>query len=232
MQESSLSENQIQYVSNFQELISSPFAGGVNAICWPRELQGDFLEIVNKLELDGNVMVVDQEQLLELELSEEGQVAREILLADWKFLEEQGASPVLNVIKNYERDDSFPFFPTDVYSFHVDRSPIPTYTLLCTYYGEPSEIVSNAQAEQKILFPEIREELQRVFDVKDEDFEGFVIENYFDLHYQAKAGANILSLGLGNVWRLAVDHPGSAVLPCIHRAPMEKEGELRLLLIC
>ena len=24
-----------------------------------------------------------------------------------------------------ERDDSYPFFPTDVYSFHVDRSPVP-----------------------------------------------------------------------------------------------------------
>ena len=39
-------------------------------------------------------------------------------------------------------------------------------------------------------------------------------------------------LGLGHLWRLAVDHPQQKVLPCIHRAPLEKEGEYRLLLIC
>ncbi|RYZ28666.1 MAG: DUF1826 domain-containing protein, partial [Chitinophagaceae bacterium] len=29
-----------------------------------------------------------------------------------------------------------------------------------------------------------------------------------------------------------VDHPKQQVLPCIHRAPIENEGECRLLLIC
>ena len=132
-------ENQVQRVTNFKDLISAPFQGEINAICWHRQLKGDFAEIVNKLELDGNITVVDQEQLLNLSLSGEGQLAREILLQDWKLLEEHGASPVLNVILNYDRDDCFPFFPTDVYSFHVDRSPVPTDTFLCTYYGEASE---------------------------------------------------------------------------------------------
>ena len=80
-----------------------------------------------------------------------------ILLNDFKLLKEHGASPTLNVIKYYERDDSF--FPTDVYSYHVDRSPIATDTFLCTYHGESSDIIPNSQGVQKVLVPEIREEL-------------------------------------------------------------------------
>jgi len=52
------------------------------------------------------------------------------------------------------------------------------------------------------------------------------------LHYRAQAMANPISLGLGHLWRLAVDYPESQVLPCIHRAPEENNGQLRLLMIC
>lgn len=38
-------ENNIQVVDNFQELISIPFHGAINAMYWKRELIGDFLEI-------------------------------------------------------------------------------------------------------------------------------------------------------------------------------------------
>lgn len=224
--------NQVEYVSNFNDFTSTPYHDHINAICWSRNLTGDFSEIVNKLQLDGNITVIDQQDLLQLELSEQGQLARETLLEDWKLLEEQGASPVLNVILNYDRDEEFPFFPTDVYSFHVDRSPIPTHTILCTYYGASSEIIPNNQATQKVQIPEIREKLKRTFEVNDADFESFITENFFDLHYQEKPEATITSLGLGNLWRLAVDHPDSPVPPCIHRAPLERKGEARLLLIC
>ena len=131
-------ENQIHYVTNFQDLISTPFHGEINAICWTRKLVGDFSEIANKVELNGNITAIEPEELQELELSEQGQLAREILLNDLKVLKVYGASPILNVIKHYDRDDAFPFFPTDVYSFHVDRSTVPTDTFLCTYYGESS----------------------------------------------------------------------------------------------
>ena len=223
-------KNQIQCVTNFQDLVATPFHGDVNAMCWTRKLQGDFSEIVNKAELKENITVLDEGELLKLELSEQGQLARDILLNDMQLLKAHGASPVLNVIKYYERDDSF--FSTDVYSFHVDRSPVPTDTFLCTYYGEPSEIVANSQAEQKVLVPGIREELKKLYSGTDEGFELFLTEHFFDLHYQAKPNASVISLGIGNLWKLAVDHPGSKVLPCIHRAPKEKTGEKRLLMIC
>ena len=223
-------EHQIQCVTNFQDLVSTPFHGAINALCWTRQLIGDFAEIVEKAALDENITVLDEEVLRGLQLSEMGQLAREILLNDLKLLTAYGADPVLNVIKCYDRDEDYPFFPTDVYSFHVDRSPIPTDTFLCTYYGDPSEILPNSQATQKILVPEIRDELKKLYDGHDEDFEAFLSENCFDLHYQAHPNALPINLGLGHLWRLAIDYPESKVLPCVHRAPKEKTN--RLLLIC
>jgi hypothetical protein len=228
----SLVENQIYSVTNFQDFISTPFQGDINAMCWSRNLVGDFSEIIKKAETQEIITVLDAEDLLKLELSEQGQLALEIILNDYHLLKEHGASPTLNIIKYYERDEDHPFFPTDVYSFHVDRSPIPTQTILCTYYGESSDILPNSQAVQKILVPEIREELKKQFKGTDKEFESYLIDNFFDLHYQAKPDAQIINLGLGHLWRLAVDHPESKTLPCIHRAPKEKTGESRLLLIC
>lgn len=225
-------KDHLHTVTNFNDLVSSPFFGEMNAICWNRELKGDFLEIINKVALKGNITVLDEEQLNALQLSEQGQMARKLLLNDLIVLKVHGAAPTLNVIQYYERDDSYPFFPTDVYSFHVDRSPIPTDTFLCTYYGESSEIIPNSQAEQKILIPEIRNELKKLYQGPDEGFESFLSEHFFDLHYRAKPDARPISVGLGNLCRLAVDHPESKVLPCLHRAPKEKIGEPRLLLIC
>lgn len=225
-------ENQIQYVTNFQDLVSTPFHGEINAICWTRKLIGDFSEIANKVELNRNITALDEDELFELQLSEHGKLAREFLLNDLKVLEAHGASPILNLIKCYERDDTCPFFPTDVYSFHVDRSPVPIDTFLCTYYGESSEILPNSQAKQKVLVPKIRDELKKIYRGADEGFESFLSEHFFDLHYLPKPEAHPISLGLGHLWRLAVDHPESQVLPCLHRAPKEKNGQNRLLMIC
>ncbi len=232
MTDLSHAEQQIQYVTNFQELVTTPFNGTVNAICWTRKLTGDFSEIVTKVALSGNMKEIAEEELLELRLSEQGQIAREILLTDWKLLKAYGASPVLNAINHYDRDDTYPFFPTDVYSFHVDRSPVPTDTFLCTYYGASSEILPNAQGQKKVLIPEIRDELKKLYHGAEEGFESFLSEHFFDLHYEATPDARPVSLGLGHLWRLAVDHPESQVPPCLHRAPKENPGQSRLLLIC
>ena len=47
------------------------------------------------------------------------------------------------------------------------------------------------------------------------------------------AQARPYSFGVGYLWRIAVDWPGSAVPPCIHRAPETLPGQPpRLVLIC
>lgn len=224
-------KNQIRIVSSFEELLDYNFHAHVNAICWQRALHGDFEEIIQKIETNENLFQIEPQQLLQLQLSEQGRLARDIVLNDYAVLKTHGASPVINLIKYYERDEN-EFFPTDVYSFHVDRSPIPGSTFLCTYVGEPSEIIANDEAEQKMMIPDIRLELRKQFKGREEDFENYLSEHFYDLHYQAKHDAKIISLGKGHLWRLAVDCPGSDVLPCIHRAPIEKNEQARLLLIC
>jgi hypothetical protein len=220
-------------VSSFEALVSTPFRGDINAMAWMRQLAGDFAEIVGKLPAPEHLELLETDALCALELSPQGQMARETLLHDMQLLSQHGASPILNLITCYERDNAFPFFPTDVYGYHVDRASIPADTFLCTYHGAPSDILPNTQAEQKIQVPEIRAALQNLYGGSSEDgFEAFLEEHFFDLHYQPKLGAVATSLGIGNLWRLATDYPGSPVLPCVHRAPVEQAGQTRLLLIC
>jgi hypothetical protein len=223
---------QIGIASTFPELVNTDFKREMNALCWFRNLEGDFEAIVRKLQLKENVTEVTLNDLLSLELSEMGDIARNSILNDFKLLADFGASPTLNLLKCYERDDELDFISTDVYSYHVDRSPIATDTFLCTYYGAASDIIANSHASQKILVPEIRMKLKDLHGGPTEEFEDFLKDNYFDLHYQALPGASATNLGVGHLWRLAVDHPKQTVLPCIHRAPIENEGEYRLLLIC
>lgn len=223
---------QIGIVSTFSELTTTDFEGARNALCWHRNLEGDFAAIVNQLQLKENITEVRPKDLLAMQLSEQGNRARAIILHDLQLLTDFGAAPVLNLLKCYERDTDFDFIATDVYSFHVDRSPIATDTFLCTYHGSATDIIANDQAIQKALVPEIRAQLKALHNGTDADFEDFLKANYFDLHYQAVPNAEPTSLGVGHLWRLAVDHPRQPVLPCIHRAPVAQDGALRLLLIC
>jgi hypothetical protein len=232
MQPAFSDNNQVRVVTTFSELINTTFQGEINAICWNRDLLGNFKEIVSKLELKENITEVSTEDLLALQLSEKGILARDIILRDIQLLTDFGASPSLNLLKHYEQDQDLDFISTDVYSFHVDRSPIETDTFLCTYHGTASDIISNDQVEQKILIPEIREKLKALHDGPEAEFETFLQEYFFDLHYQPKPDSEPVNLGSGHLWRLAVDHPTQQVLPCVHRAPIEKDGEYRLLLIC
>lgn len=222
---------QIAVVSTFDDLVNSDFHGDINALCWHRALFGDFKEIVNQLQLKENITEISVDDLLVLTLSKQGQLAREIILKDIELLTDFGAAPTLNLLKHYERDDELDFIHTDVYSYHVDRSPVATDTFLCTYYGTASDILPNNQVEQKILIPEIRSKLNVLYDGEDAKFDDFLEEYFFDLHYQPKPNAEPINLDNGHIWRLAVDHPTQQVLPCVHRAPKEL-GEYRLLLIC
>lgn len=226
------SKNSIFKVTSFQDLVSVKFQEERNAACWSRELKGDYLEIIEKIQMPENIVELSMQQLQELDLTEQGQLARDFILRDFQLLQDYGASPVLNVIQQYQRDESFPFFPTDVYSYHVDRSPIESDTFLCTYYGESSEILPNAQAIKKINIPGVRKELQNKHQGSEEEFDLFLKEHFFDLHYESRPFAQTINCGLGNLWRLAVDQPFSKSLPCIHRAPIEKPGQKRLLMIC
>ena len=97
--------SQISVVSSFSELVNSKFKGKMNALCWHRDLIGDFKEIVAKLELKENITEVFVDDLLALQLSEKGNHAREIILKDIQLLTDFGASPTLNLLKCYERDD-------------------------------------------------------------------------------------------------------------------------------
>ena len=223
---------EIAVVSTFSELVNTEFQGAMNAICWERNLIGNFEEITSQLQLNENITEVSIEDLLQLKLSEKGNLAREIILNDLQLLTDFGVLPSLNLLKKYERDDEFDFISTDVYSFHVDRSPIGVSTFLCTYFGASSDILPNNQSTQKILIPEIRGKLKALHNGTEKEFDDFLKENYFDLHYEPKHNAQPINLGLGNLWKLAVDSPEQKVLPCIHRAPRENKGELRLLLIC
>ncbi|SRX55494.1 hypothetical protein [Aequorivita sp. CIP111184] len=52
--------NQIQLVKNFQDLVSTPFQGEINTICWNRQLTGDFSEIVKQVELNENIATLGE----------------------------------------------------------------------------------------------------------------------------------------------------------------------------
>lgn len=223
---------QVKVVASFQELSETPYSDQKNAICWERKLEGDFNEIVDKLNLDEDITIITTDDLMELQLSTQGDLARKIILSDIENLSNIGAQPTLNLLKAYERDDVFDFISTDVYSYHVDRSPVPTHTFLCTYFGAASDIIRNEDVVQKIQIAAVREQLKKYHSPEDGTFEEFLAENFFDLHYQANEDAKPTNLGIGNLWRLAVDHPQQTVEPCVHRAPKENPGEYRLLLIC
>lgn len=223
----------IQRVKNFQELVATPFANGVNALCWERVLPGDFGEVVAQLGGTEEITILDEARLLALPVTAAGRVAIEILIADLRLLREHHLDPVLNCIRSYPRDESSAVVPTDVYSFHVDSATLAADTYLCTYYGAASEGLRNEEARRRVDVPETRRALLKQFGGQDDDdFEAYLKENCFDLHYEPLPAARPFSFGIGNLWRIAVDHPDSPVPPCIHRAPLNLPGERpRLLLI-
>ena len=223
----------IKVVNSFHELVTTRFQGGINALCWQRTLPGDFGEVVEQLGVSEGVVTLDESRLLTLPVSAAGRAAIDVLLEDQRLLRDRDLEPVLNCIHGYPRDEESGPVPTDVFSFHADSATVETDTWLCTYHGPSSEGLRNDEAQRRVDIPETRAELLKLFGGHDNDaFREYLNENCYDLHYAAVAQAQPFSFGLGNLWRIAVDWPGSPVPPCIHRAPETQPGQPpRLLLI-
>ena len=223
----------IKRVDSFRELITTPFADGINALCWPRILPGDFGEVVERLGAGEGIVTLDDAWLGSLAVSASGRVAIEVLLEDLRLLREHDRDPVLNCIHSYPRDEGAGPVRTDVFSFHADSAPVEAETWLCTYHGAASEGLRNDEAQRRVDLPEIRPELRRLFGGEEgEAFREYLREHCYDLHYAAVPRARPFSFGVGHLWRIAVDWPGSLVPPCVHRAPETQPGSPpRLLLI-
>lgn len=223
----------IKRVHSFEELVTTRFADGVNALCWQRELPADFGEVVAAIGASEGITSLDEPTLQALAVSADGRAAIDFLVEDLRLLRDQGLSPVLDCIQGYPRDDEPGPVPTDVYSFHADSATVEADTYLCTYYGAASEGLRNEDAQQRVAIPATRFALLKEFGGADnEAFREYLKDNCYDLHYATRPEARPFSFGVGNLWRIAIDYPGSPVPPCIHRAPETVSGQPpRLLLI-
>jgi hypothetical protein len=225
--------HRVRFVRTFVELIGTPLTNGVNALCWPRMLAGDFDEVIAGLGEAEDITPVNEERLQTMRLSAAGEVAARVLQDDLRLLRGHGLSPSLDCIRAYPRDETTAVVPTDVYSFHADSAPVPADTYLCTYAGAPSEGLRNDAARRWIEIPEVRAKLLNEFGGEEgEAFVAYLSEQCYDLHYAPMANAQSFSFGLHNLWRIAVQYPDNPVPPCIHRAPATPLGASpRLLLI-
>jgi hypothetical protein len=223
----------LKVVGSFEELVMTPMRDGINTLCWPRMLPGDFGEIVEKLEVGKGITSIDAERLLALELSDAGRAAREILLQDQELLRSHDLLPSLDCINGYENEIESDLLRTDVQSWHVDSATVEADTYLCTYFGAASEGLRNEEAIRRVDVPELRAELLELYDGEEgAGFIEFLNESYLDLHYKPLPHALPFSFGLGHLWRIATLYPESPVPPCIHRAPATLPGQPpRLLLI-
>lgn len=223
----------IRTVRSFDELVATPFADVVNALCWPRSLPGDFGEVVALLGAGEGIVTLDDSRLERLPVSAAGRVAIDILLEDQRLLRAHDRDPVLNCIHGYPRDDEPGPVRTDVFSFHADSAPVEADTWLCTYHGPTSEGLRNDEALRRVDVPETRAALLELFGGEEgAEFREFLSDHCYDLHYAPHPQARPFSFGLGHLWRIAVDWPGSPVPPCIHRAPDPLPADPpRLLLI-
>jgi len=222
----------IRVVRNFEELRTTRFADGVNALCWERTLPGDYAEVIAKLGQGEGIVTLEDEHLRALDLSPAGHLAAEAMLADQQLLRDQDLAPSLNCVYDCVRGPDAGTVPTDVTSFHVDSAPVEVDTWLCTYHGACSEGLRNEEALLKVEIPEIREALLKEYGGADDvGFAEFLQEHSFDSHYAPKPGASPYPFGTFALWRIATRWPGSPVPPCVHRAPENHPGSPRLLLI-
>lgn len=222
----------VRLVASFEELVTTRFSDGVNALCWPRTLVGDFADVVNHLVVGQGITHLEAETLRSLPLSPAGEAAVETMLADHRLLSEHGLLPTLDCIHGYVQAEETGPVRTDVCSWHADCATCEADTYLCTYFGASSEGLSPHEVMRRVDVPETRAQLLRVYGgADDEDFAEWLNDHYYDLHYAPLPGAQPFAFGVGNLWRVATLHEGCPVPPCVHRAPDPVPGQKRLLLI-
>lgn len=217
-------------VASFEDLLG-PFGTGVSALCWERRLEADFdtlaAALAPRAEAEGGLCVVDEAVLRRTPGVDPRAIS--VLLEDARRLEVLGREPQLNVLTRYPRDERGLPVSVDVHSFHADRAPVEADTFLCTYSGAPSEGLDSHDAERLVDDAGVREALRHAWGGEG-DFESFLVEECFDLHFRPRPSATPWSFGVGPLWRLTVAWPGATEPPCIHRAPVA-DGRPRLLLI-
>jgi len=224
--------SRIRQVRSFEELWSTRFDDGVNALCWERTLPGDYAEVIAKLGPGEGIVVLEDERIRSLELTPAGQLAAEAMLADQQLLRDHDLVPSLNCVYDCVCGFDAGTVPTDVTSFHVDSAPVEVDTWLCTYFGASSEGLRNEDALLKVEITEIREQLLKEYGGADDaGFAEFLHEHSYDSHYAPKPGATPYPFGTFALWRIATRWPDSPVPPCIHRAPENHPDSPRLLLI-
>ena len=76
----------IKVVDSFQQLSSTPFADGINALCWPRSLDGDFVEVLQKIGAGDGITTLDENMLEGLSVSPSGRMAINNMLEDKHLL--------------------------------------------------------------------------------------------------------------------------------------------------
>lgn len=222
----------IRVVGSFDELVMTRFADGVNALCWPRELKGDFEEIVTKLDVGPGITHLTEKVLRALPLSTAGLQAAAAMLGDFQCLVDLGLQPTLDCINGYAHPEQRGPLRTDVCSWHADSATCEADTWLCTYLGASSEGLSNEDAIRRVDVPETCAYLLKLHGGADDaGFDEWLNDHFYDLHYAPLPQAAPYSFGVGNLWRVATLHDGCAVPPCIHRAPDPVPGQKRLLLI-
>ncbi|MEZ0259547.1 MAG: hypothetical protein ACAH80_00970 [Alphaproteobacteria bacterium] len=221
----------IRIVDSFDALVTAQLGPVVNAVCWPRALDGDFGAVAQCLAAEEDIVSLDEAALLSLrpQLGAAGWQAAEVMIADLQRMAALGLQPSLECVPRYARDEGA-ILPTDVYSFHADRATVQADTYLCSYNEAASEGLRNEDAIRRVDMPEMRAKL--LAECAEADFDAFLKAHCYDLHYAPRTGALPFSFGIGNLWRLAIEYPGCPVPPCIHRAPETVPGRPpRLLLI-
>lgn len=225
-------------VASAERFFATPLRGEHNAVRWCRPLIGDFAGLAQLAATldDADRVPLDDDALAALRPTAPlvVQAAIDFVLADLVRLRVHGHEPSFELLRRYERDPD-PDLPVDVHSFHVDTANAEVETILCTYFGAPSEVLARTDATRCVDEPSLRARLRTRFEDGgghgDAAFARWLGEHAFDLHYRMRPGAMPFAFARGELCRLAVQHPGAATPACIHRAPAADGHTPRLLLI-